>query len=193
VLGGMLSVGLLALPVAAAMALMFDPDALSNWNDDRLCRTVAHPGQYGYVDDVAPEKSSDLYPLEEIQTEISKRDLSCDVLARAQKRCAFMYNSGSDFLGCVALAAPIESVGLLRAGEWADSVLCEVTQNPAFYLKLADRSDGNARDDEVIAAAREEVGRRGLACSPALLGPPDNVLVAQPSCPVAETDSGQRQ
>lgn len=193
VLGGMLSLGLLALPVGVAMALMFDPDALDNWNDDRLCRTVGHPEQYGYADNFVPETSSDLVPFEEIQGEIARRGLSCDALERAQKRCAFMYNSGPDYLICVSLATPIESAGLLLPGVWADPVLCEVTQNPAFYLKLADRSEGKAKDDEVIAAAREEVGRRGLTCSPALLAPPDNVWAARPPCPVAESDSGPRQ
>ncbi len=167
---GLLVTSIYWIPVALPIALMQDNEELDRWPDDALCRTLRHPEQYGYSDQGISTLVDEAPTMQEIGDEIQQRNLSCDEIRRAQKRCAFMYDSGPVFTECVSIVVEIEQAGLAEVAEWGDKAVCEAAQNPDFLRSVRLWPTGS-EFDAVITSSRQEVDNRKLECNRPL-GPP---------------------
>lgn len=161
-LAGPLSV--LALPIVLPMALFYDWDSAGTWSDDHLCRATEHPDQYGYSSAGVHETNEDMPTLQEIVDERDKRELDCDPVMRAERKCAWMSTSGASFDQCAGLATSMEQAGFANVDDWSDGALCHVHQYPAFYHRVSDLDETQRK--AAIESAASEQERRMLVCAP---------------------------
>lgn len=160
-LAGPLSV--LALPIVLPMALFYDWDSAGTWSDDHLCRATEHPDQYGYSSAGVHATNEDMPTLQEIVDERDKRELDCDPVMRAERKCAWMSTSGASFDECAALLTSMEQAGFAAVNDWSDDALCHVHQYPVFYHRVSDLDETQRK--AVIESATGEQQGRALVCA----------------------------
>ncbi|MCJ7555823.1 MAG: hypothetical protein MUP90_02780 [Gammaproteobacteria bacterium] len=174
------------LPVVIPVLLLYDEDDVDNWRDDRLCQVTAHPLQYGYLESGVHATDDGMPGVPDLEQELARRGLSCDVRERAEISCAKHYYSGLQFSDCVEIATSMEQAGFSAVESWSEKALCEVAQDsPFFYYVFTGLPDLQDTANRVAASAREQVQLKGLAC-PVPLGPalyPHTVVATHTACP----------
>ena len=152
----------LTLPVVIPMLLLYDEDAVKNWQDDRLCRVSEHPDHYGYLVAGFNDTDTSLSVLDQVISEIKTRELHCDAVVRAERYCAYTSERGTSFRECTARQIPNEQSGVVDILAWTDKAVCIALQRLENGQELGDSVNSEA--EEFIVEVSAEKLRRDLDC-----------------------------
>lgn len=168
----MVPVSIVLFPVALPMVLFYDWDKVGEWQDDRLCRVVAHPEFYGYTAGGEIREGEKTPPFQEVLDEFAERELQCDAFARIDYPCAATNDTGPGYETCLADMLPREEAGFVDFFGWAEGALCRLHQNPENFEFLAAQSA--EQRESVAESVRTALEQRKLVC-------PDGEVSVPPS------------